>query len=153
MAFLMKSLAKSTNFLDPYPPLGDSAFSTAETSGQTLKGILEPDTIPRVFFDVRNNSDALFSHYEDALIVFSKYIERNITLLVSERKAWMETKAKGLNLFAPERGGNYEVFNVRPLHEHLWRRYHSKFSVAWAAKIAAFNGTGRHTALEPPGGK
>jgi hypothetical protein len=37
------------------------AFSTAGTNGQTLKTILESETIPKVFFDVRNDSDALYS--------------------------------------------------------------------------------------------
>lgn len=181
--------------------LGETAFSTTGTSGQTLKGILESDTIPKVFFDVRNDSDALFSHYGIKLACvhdlqlmelatrnfsrrcvngLSKCIERDITLSMSEREVWKETKEKGLKLFAPERGENYEVFNVRPLPEDvllyciqdvhfmpkLWRRYNSKLSVAWAAKVqqagkdrvalsqtAAFNGKGKHMALGPPGWK
>src|SRR5436190_1618559 len=36
-----------------------SAFTTAGREGKTLKSILEPATISKVFFDVRNNSDAL----------------------------------------------------------------------------------------------
>lgn len=43
--------------------LGDKAFSTTGASGQTLKGILESDLIPKVFVDVRNDSDTLFSHF------------------------------------------------------------------------------------------
>ncbi|PVH69168.1 exonuclease [Cadophora sp. DSE1049] len=203
VAFLVEALAK----LPTSPPSlyldleGETAFSTTRTSGQTLKGILESDTIPKVFFDVRNDSNALFSHYGIKLACvhdlqlmelatrnfsrrcvngLSKCIERDITLSMSEGKVWKETKEKGLNLFAPERGGNYEVFNVRPLPEDvllyciqdvhfmpkLWRRYNSKLSVAWAAKVqqagkdrvalsqtAAFNGKGKHMALGPPGWK
>ncbi|KAH8749593.1 ribonuclease H-like domain-containing protein, partial [Hyaloscypha finlandica] len=177
--------------------LGDAAFSTAGASGQTLKGILESDSIPKVFFDVRNDSDALFSHFgiklasvHDIQLVelatrsfsrrcvngLTKCIERDISLTGSEREAWKETKEKGLNLFAPERGGSYDVFNARPLAKdlllyciqdvhfmpRLWQHYNSKMSVRWAAKVqqatrervalsqtATFNGKGQHMALGP----
>jgi exonuclease 3'-5' domain-containing protein 1 len=181
--------------------LGDKAFSTAGANGQTLKGILESGSIPKVFFDVRNDSDALFSHFgidlacvhdiqlmELATRTFSKRcvngltkcIERDISLTTSEREAWKETKEKGLNLFAPERGGSYEVFNARPLSKDLllyciqdvhfmpklWQHYNSKMSERWAAKVqqatrervalsqtTTFNGKGQHMALGPSGWK
>ena len=38
--------------------LRNKAFSTPGTNGCTLKDILESDVIPKVFFDVRNDSDA-----------------------------------------------------------------------------------------------
>ncbi len=44
--------------------LGSAAFSTTNNSGDSLKAILESATIPKVFFDIRNDSDALFSHYQ-----------------------------------------------------------------------------------------
>jgi exonuclease 3'-5' domain-containing protein 1 len=44
--------------------LGDKISSTVRTSGQTLKGILESDSIPKVFFDIRNDLDILFSHVQ-----------------------------------------------------------------------------------------
>jgi exonuclease 3'-5' domain-containing protein 1 len=179
--------------------LGGKAFSTAGAGGQTLKGILESDSIPKVFFDVRNDSDALFSHFginlagvHDIQLMelatrtrnrryingLAKCIERDIPLTVSEREAWKETKEKGRNLFAPERGGSYEVFNARPLSKDvllyciqdvhlmpkLWRHYNSKMTVKWAAKVeqatrervalsqtATYNGTGKHMALGPLG--
>jgi hypothetical protein len=37
--------------------------STAGTNGQTLKMIFESETIQKVFFDVRNDSDALYYHF------------------------------------------------------------------------------------------
>jgi len=179
--------------------LGDEAFSITGASGQTLKGILESDSIPKVFFDVRNDSDALFSHFEISLAgvhdiqlmelatrTFSrrcvnglaKCIERDMSLAMNEREAWKETKEKGRNLFAPERGGSYEVFNARPLSEDvmlycvqdvhfmpkLWQYYNSKMTVRWAAKVqkavrervalsqtAKYNGKGKHMALAPLG--
>ena len=106
----------------------------------------------------------------------AKCIERDIPLSVSERDAWKMTKEKGLNLFAPERGGSYEAFNARPLSDdimlyciedvhlmpRLWREYNSKMVKRWQAKvqqatknrvilsqIATYNGQGRHMALTP----
>jgi exonuclease 3'-5' domain-containing protein 1 len=48
--------------------LGGKAFLTAGASGQTLKGILESGFIPKVFFNIYNNSDILFSHFSISLI-------------------------------------------------------------------------------------
>lgn len=42
----------------------DAAFTTPNKHGSTLKDFLESPTIPKVFFDVRNASDALFSRYK-----------------------------------------------------------------------------------------
>lgn len=163
---------KNRTYLINIHILGDKAFSTAGASGQTLKGILESESIPKVFFDVSNDSDALFSKFginlasvQDIQLIelatrsfpgrcvngLTKCIERDISLTESETKAWKETKEKGLNLFAPEGGGSYEVFNARPLSKdlltllyylqdvrfmpRLWQHYSSKMSVRWAAKV------------------
>lgn len=47
--------------------LKDAAFSTAGATGNSLKQILESPSIPKIFFDVRNDSDALFHHHRIAL--------------------------------------------------------------------------------------
>lgn len=47
--------------------LGSQAFNTAGIKRKTLKNILQDETISKVFFDVRNDSDALFSHFGVAL--------------------------------------------------------------------------------------
>lgn len=39
------------------------AFTTASSTSTTLKSILESPTIIKVFFDIRNDSDALHAHY------------------------------------------------------------------------------------------
>ncbi|KAL2062043.1 hypothetical protein VTL71DRAFT_6309 [Oculimacula yallundae] len=186
-------------YLTDVHTLGMDAFSTPGANGQTLKGILESDPIPKVFFDVRNDSDALFSHYEikvagiyDIQLMelatrdfskkfvngLAKCIERAIPLTGSEMRAWKDTKEKGLDLFLPERGGSYEIFNTRPLPEavflycvqdvhfipKLWQNYNSLLTVAWAGKVrqavqdrvslsqtATYIGKGPHKALGPPG--
>jgi exonuclease 3'-5' domain-containing protein 1 len=43
--------------------LGSSAFSTPSASGTTLKAVLEDELIQKAFFDVRNDSDALYNHF------------------------------------------------------------------------------------------
>jgi exonuclease 3'-5' domain-containing protein 1 len=99
-------------------------------------GILESSHIPKVLFDVRNDSDALFSHFnvklagvidlqllELATSLFPrryvssliKGIERDALLTTHASQLWKASKEKGLKLFAPEHGGSYDVFDVHPL--------------------------------------
>ncbi|KAL2192838.1 hypothetical protein P885DRAFT_64589 [Corynascus similis CBS 632.67] len=45
--------------------LGEKTFSTSSlATGRTFKDILESCSIPKVFFDVRRDSDALYSHFQ-----------------------------------------------------------------------------------------
>ncbi len=98
------------------------AFSTTNKNGDSLKVILEKPTIPKVFFDIRNDSDALFSNYqisvdgirdlqlmELATRNFSKQFVaglakciRNCTSIRSAMKAeWQHSRDSGAQLFAP----------------------------------------------------
>jgi exonuclease 3'-5' domain-containing protein 1 len=43
--------------------LKDEAFSTSASNGHTLQSILESEETPKAIFDVRNDSDALYSLY------------------------------------------------------------------------------------------
>lgn len=47
--------------------LGDAVLSTEPASGTSLKTILESPTIKKMFFDVRNDSDALSAHHQISL--------------------------------------------------------------------------------------
>ena len=58
--------SKRTYLVDVHT-LQHTAFSTCGENGRTLKEILECDGIPKVFFDVRNDSDALYSHFNISL--------------------------------------------------------------------------------------
>lgn len=149
---------------------------------------------------MRNDSDALFAHYNINLagIVdlqlmelatrprggrrlvsgLAKCIERDAGLGLNEIRLWNEKKLKGKQLFAPERGGSYAVFNERPLSDEirdycvqdvrfmvrLWKRYCAALTPAWMQRVqaatlarvresqgAAYNGRGRHMALAPAG--
>jgi exonuclease 3'-5' domain-containing protein 1 len=130
--------------------LGSAAFTTPVTNStsepsesKTLKDILESPTISKVFFDVRNDSDALYGLYgikmqgvtdlqlmENAsrsgrrtfLHGLAKCIKHDSRLSGQKRREWEDTKEKGRRLFAPEQGGRYEVFNERPLTEDM-RKY------------------------------
>ncbi|KGQ05679.1 hypothetical protein BBAD15_g9057 [Beauveria bassiana D1-5] len=58
--------SKRTHLIDIHI-LREKAFKVCGSSGQTLKTILESCDIPKVFFDVRNDSDALYKHYKISL--------------------------------------------------------------------------------------
>lgn len=179
--------------------LRDKAFSTSGTNSGTLKEMLESEAIPKIFFDVRNDSDALFSHFQIRLAGIqdlqlmelatrgfgrkyvnglAKCIERDAPMTYMEMEDWKATKERGVKLFAPERGGSYEVFNARPLSEEirryciqdvqflprLWARYNAKLTRAWDRRVLeaskervtlsqapGYIGKGREKALAPRG--
>ena len=125
--------------------LGAQAFNTTGVEQKkTLKDILQDEKIPKVFFDVRNDSDALFAHFsvqmqgvEDVQLMESatrkttqsrrllsglaKCMEINAPMSFSGSGlgSWKQAKEKGERLFKPERGGSYAVFNQRPIPEEI----------------------------------
>lgn len=132
---------KRTYLIDIHT-LRNESFTTRGSSDRTLKEILESQDIPKVFFDVRNDSDALYNHFnihlagiQDLQLMelatrtfarthvngLAKCIERDGRLSVTESNDWKESKEKGMRLFAPERGGSYRVFNERPLSNDILR--------------------------------
>ncbi|KAL2828328.1 ribonuclease H-like domain-containing protein [Aspergillus pseudoustus] len=192
-------LPKNEVYLIDVHTLGQEAFSTASPTGLTLKSILEDSSIHKAFFDVRNDSDALYAHFgihlagiQDIQLLelatrsgskrlingLARCIEREAGLSWSETREWKDIKDNGKRLFAPERGGSYEVFNARPLSEgiikycaqdvrilpRLWSVYNGKLGWRWKEKIeaatldrinvcfqAGYNGVGRHMAQAPSG--
>ncbi|KAL4934844.1 ribonuclease H-like domain-containing protein [Aspergillus oleicola] len=120
--------------------LNGECFTHKAASGTNLKMILDSPSIPKVIFDVRHDSDALYGHFridlagvQDLQLIelatrtfpkrrvnsLTRCIENDADMTFSERQKWKATKEKGLKLFAPERGGSYEVFNTRPLAEEI----------------------------------
>ena len=73
-------------------------------------------------------------------------IERHCELAPGLKLAAQYIKQAGLNLFSPERGGSYEVFNQRPMPNaivdycaqdvlllpRLWRKYMGRIELEWA---------------------
>ena len=119
--------------------LQQAAFTTPNRSGITLRSVLESEKIPKVFFDVRNDSDALFAHFNiflrgchdvqllkaanqswvKRLAGLGQCIKQDAQLSSDVLKDWQMVKAKGRKLFSTENGGSYEVFNVRPLAQDV----------------------------------
>jgi exonuclease 3'-5' domain-containing protein 1 len=120
--------------------LGTKAFETAGSQGMTLKGILQDEKIPKVFFDVRSDSDALFAHFkvalqgvEDVQLMESamrkttasrrllnglkKCPENNLLMSSGDDSfaSWNKTKDKGKQLFKAGGGGLSGIFNQRPM--------------------------------------
>ncbi|KAK8097765.1 3'-5' exonuclease [Apiospora kogelbergensis] len=106
-------------------------------SGLSIRGILESKEYCKAFFDVRNDSDALFHHYgvglrnvEDLQLMENATRpdgQRNIInglaksmgwrgiLSRAERAQWDRCKTAGKAMFNPATGGSFDVFNARPL--------------------------------------
>ncbi|MCJ1242089.1 hypothetical protein MMC14_010096 [Varicellaria rhodocarpa] len=120
--------------------LGETAFTTATPNGTTVTTIFESPTIPKVFFDLRNDSDALFSLFNIKLATIDDLqltnlavrdytagflwslatcIQVDVKMEPEERDAWLATKEHGKTLFVPEKGGSYEVFNERPMRSDI----------------------------------
>lgn len=124
---------KTTYLIDIYT-LQASAFQVpGPQSDMTFKNILEDPKIVKVFFDVRNDSDALFAHfginldgvldlqlmdlatrYSMRISGLAKCIE-SLSLSPAQKNESQEIKAQGLALFLPEKGGSYQIFNARPM--------------------------------------
>ncbi|KAI1361222.1 ribonuclease H-like protein [Xylaria arbuscula] len=129
------------SYLVDVKTLQNDAFSTpGACTRSTLKAILESVSIPKVFFDVHRDSDALYSHYGIALggvhdlqlmeiatrrgpkrVIYGlkRCIESHLRMKPAEKSAWTKAKEEGIGLFDPGKGGSYEVFNQRPLPEKI----------------------------------
>ncbi|KAF2790572.1 hypothetical protein K505DRAFT_327494 [Melanomma pulvis-pyrius CBS 109.77] len=124
--------------------LGARAFETAGAERKTLKDILQDEKIPKVFFDVRNDSDALFAHFgvalqgiEDVQLMESatrkttasrkflsglaKCIQENLPMSSggSELASWKLAKTNGERLFKTQHGGSGTIFNQRPIPDDI----------------------------------
>ena len=114
--------------------LGKTAFSTTNSSAISLKTILESPSIPKVIFDIRNDSDALFSHFQisvngiqdlqlmelatrkgsKAIVAgLAKCIENENLISAAAKEEWQRTKE------GPKKGGGYEIFNDRPMKPEI----------------------------------
>jgi exonuclease 3'-5' domain-containing protein 1 len=122
--------------------LGRTAFSTENSSAISLKSILESAAIPKVIFDVRNDSDALYSHFQvsvngikdlqlmelatrqgpkDFVAGLAKCIQRDSVISTTIKAEWQRTKDGISRMYDPKKGGRYEIFNERPLHPDIVR--------------------------------
>jgi exonuclease 3'-5' domain-containing protein 1 len=130
---------KKIYFIDIHR-LGKTAFSTTNSSATSLKTILESPTIPKVFFDIRNDSDALFSHFQisvdgikdlqlmelasrkgsqNLVARLAKCIEKESPVSTAAKAEWQRTKEGASRLYDPKKGGQYEIFNERPIRPEI----------------------------------
>lgn len=120
--------------------LGKAAFSTTNSSATSLKTVLESPTMPKVIFDTRNNSDALFSHFQisvdgiedlqlmelvtrkgskDFLAERAKCIEKDSPISTAAQAEWQRAQEGASRLYDPQNGGRYEIFNERPMRPEI----------------------------------
>ncbi|KAK8121517.1 hypothetical protein PG999_005637 [Apiospora kogelbergensis] len=135
----------SKTYLIDVATLGRTAFTTQGSREYTLRNILESPDVPKVFFDIRNDSDALFSLFDIAvagvrdlqlleLAVKSQIqspkplvsslqhcIEADLLWTKEAKTDWLKIKEEGKKLFDPKKGGRYEVFAERPLQKAVVR--------------------------------
>lgn len=127
-----------TAYLIDVHTLQADTFTTANEKGTTLKGVLESSTVPKGFFDIRNDSDALFSLYgikvagiHDIQLMelarrngskrrvsgLAKCIEVDLTADPDKAAAARAIGAKraGELIWNPRFGGTYTSFNQRPM--------------------------------------
>jgi len=120
--------------------LGKRAFTLQAPGGTSIKGVLENEHIRKVWWDCRSDIDVLWNHFE----IFPKGIfdlqlgevacRRSVGIevrfvlglqkalmqspaLEPEQKSFAETIDQlGKNLYEPNYGGDYNVFQNRPLN-------------------------------------
>ncbi|KAI7975485.1 hypothetical protein EIK77_003326 [Talaromyces pinophilus] len=131
-----------TTYIIDVHSIGRDTFTTENSNGNSLRAVLQSPTIPKVFFDVRNDSDALYSHYNisvnaiidvqllelatrndsmDFVAGLAKCIKKDSTASAAVKSSWQRTKETVTRLYDPYKGGNFDVFNERPLKPEIIR--------------------------------
>jgi len=130
---------RTTWVVDVYS-MGPRVFDVSSPNGTSLKSILADPAVLKVWFDPRNDVDALFHQFQVrvrsvfclqlAEVAFRrsqnvpvKYVKGLFKMLNSSDALSPAEKAfahkineMGKNLFEPDNGGRYEVFQERPLN-------------------------------------
>jgi hypothetical protein len=120
--------------------LGKRAFTMMTPDGTSMKTILENEAIRKVWFDPRNDVDALYHQFgimprgifdlqlaevadrrnRGLNVHFVQGLHKCLTqcpALQSEQKVFAEKiNSLGKSLFEPQNGGTYEIFQQRPLN-------------------------------------
>ena len=131
-----------TAYLIDVHTLQGNTFTTANEKGTTLKGVLESPTIHKGFFDIRNDSDALFSLFgikvagiHDIQLMelarrqgskrrvsgLARCIEMDLTATSDQADASKAISAKraGEMIWNPRLGGTHDSFNRRPMPQAI----------------------------------
>lgn len=117
--------------------LGDACFTTtSDQSLMTLRSILESEVIPKVVFDVRSQSDALYARHgihlkaihevqlmevacrlasRKHLGSLARCVETSSALTPDQKAEWANVKACSRQLCNPTYGGDDALLEERPL--------------------------------------
>lgn len=153
--------------------LGKRAFTMMTPEGTSIKAIFENEAIRKVWFDPRNDVDALYHQFgimprgifdlqlaevadrrnRGLNVHFVQGLYKCLTqcpAMQSEQKVFAEKiNTLGKSLFEPANGGNYEIFQQRPLnpvilvyaaHDSrymllLYEQYLSVIGDRWAPRV------------------
>jgi len=130
----------STIFVVDVYQLGPSTFSMQTTNGTSLKAILEDPNVRKVWFDPRNDIDALYHYFGvrprgifdlqiaevavrrrkglkvSYVLGLSKCLESCPGLIKDQKQFAVRLNELGKKLFEPFHGGSYDVFKQRPMN-------------------------------------
>ena len=137
----LETKAFSHTYLIHVHVLRRAVFNTKDSTGiHSLKTLFEDNRIPKVLFDCRMDSDALFGQYAVLLAGVidlqlmclasrgggGRYLPglescllQDLAITAQEREWVAEAKAAGQLLWRPRFGGSMERFNENPLHEDI----------------------------------
>lgn len=133
--------SRSHTYIIHVDVLEDRTFSTLSTNGQyMLRKILEDPALPKIFFDVRMDADALYGQYGIALAgtidlqlmelsaralrdgrsdgrlhSLARCLDRDSGLDPAEIARLTSARSRGKTLWDPALGGTYDVFETKPL--------------------------------------
>ncbi|KAF8878162.1 ribonuclease H-like domain-containing protein [Gymnopilus junonius] len=127
--------ASNTIWLVDITTLGKSAFDHKDGEERCLKDVLQSSNTTKIFYDVRNDADALFNLFaidisnaydlqllEVAVrrssklrVKFLSGLGKAIEVYLNPPADWKYIKEKGITLFQPNKGGSYDIFEKRPL--------------------------------------
>ncbi|KAF9639095.1 putative Exonuclease 3'-5' domain-containing protein 1 [Lasiodiplodia theobromae] len=109
--------------------LGDAVLSTEPASGTSLKTILESPAIKKMFFDVRNDSDALFAHHQISLrgVIDVQLMELATRTYYRRHLASLAKCVEGNSAVAPATKEHWrsvaQIFDLRRRSEELSGRH------------------------------
>ncbi|TVY40927.1 hypothetical protein LSUB1_G002743 [Lachnellula subtilissima] len=133
-------LPQKVTYLIDIHTLGHSAFTAQNENGDSLKFILEHAKMPKVFFDIRNDSAALFHQHQikingvkdiqlmelatrtggkEYLADLEECIETTAPASENEKIEWRYLKDRVTRLYEPAHGGSSKVFNERPMRPEV----------------------------------
>jgi hypothetical protein len=146
--------------------LGNRAFTLKTAQGVSLKGLLEDENVRKVWFDPRNDVDALYHQFhivprgifdlQLAEVAHRRNRGLNVQYvqglykcltqcpqLQEEQKVFAEMINRlGKSLFEPQNGGDYQIFLTRPLNPVIlvYAAHDSRYMLMLSEQYSSFIG-------------